>query len=212
MTLLTVAFIAFMFVVARPVAARLAGRPDQTAEPSLEAITWTLATLLVSAVVAELIGIHAIFGAFLFGAILPADSAIARQLALRRTPVVTLLFLPAFFALTGLRTQIGLVSSAADWGICLLVILLATVGKFGGTFAAARFVGLPWRFAAQLGVLMNTRGMMELVVLNVGLDLGVISPALFTMMVIGARDHRDDDAAPRCAAGTRRTWNRPTSS
>jgi Kef-type K+ transport system membrane component KefB len=185
-TLLTLAFIAVMFTVVRPVAARLAGRPDQTAEPSLEAITWTMAALLVSAVVAELIGIHAIFGAFLFGAILPADSPIARQLKLRRTPVVTLLFLPAFFALTGLRTEIGLVSSPREWGICLLVILLATVGKFGGTFAAARLMGLPWRFAAQLGILMNTRGLMELVVLNVGLDLGVISPTLFTMMVIMA--------------------------
>lgn len=183
--LLTVAFIAFMFLVARPIAARLASGEDSV-EPSQEAVTWTLAALLVSAVVAEQIGIHAIFGAFLFGAILPADSPIARQLRLRRTPVVTILFLPAFFALTGLRTEIGLVSSWQDWGICVLVIALATAGKFGGTFAAGRLVGMPWRFAAQLGVLMNTRGLMELVVLNVGLDLGVISPALFTMMVIMA--------------------------
>jgi Kef-type K+ transport system membrane component KefB len=135
---------------------------------------------------AEWIGIHAIFGAFLFGAIIPADSPIATRLGVHRSPVVTILFLPAFFALTGLRTEIGLVSSWQDWGMTLLIIALATAGKFGGTFAAARLMKMPGRFAAQLGILMNTRGLMELVVLNVGLDLGVISPTLFTMMVIMA--------------------------
>jgi Kef-type K+ transport system membrane component KefB len=183
--LLTVAFIAVMFLVARPFATRLLNR-SETAEPSQEVVTWTLAALLVSALVAEEIGIHAIFGAFLFGAILPAGSPIARQLTIQRTPVVTVLFLPAFFALTGLRTEIGLVSSWHDCGVCLAIIALATAGKFGGTFAAGRLMGMPGRFAAQLGILMNTRGLMELIVLNVGLDLGVISPTLFTMMVIMA--------------------------
>jgi Kef-type K+ transport system membrane component KefB len=183
--LMTLAFIAVMVLVARPIAARLL-RDRVSAEPSHEVVTWTLAALLGSALAAEQIGIHAIFGAFIFGAILPADSAIARQLTHHRTPIVTILFLPAFFALTGLRTEIALVSSWQDWGVCLLIIAVATVGKFGGTFAAARLVGLPARFAAQLGVLMNTRGLMELIVLNVGLDLGVISPALFTMMVVMA--------------------------
>ena len=197
---LTVAFMAVMFLVVRPIAARLAGpstraqglrgdtegRGREADEPSQNAVTWTLAGLLVSALVAEQIGIHAILGAFIFGAILPADSPVARQLTHNRTPVVTILFLPAFFALTGLRTEIGLVASGRDWGICLLIIVLATAGKFGGTFVAGRLVGMPSRFAAQLGILMNTRGLMELVVLNVGLDLGVISPSLFTMMVIMA--------------------------
>jgi Kef-type K+ transport system membrane component KefB len=183
--LLTVAFIALMFFVARPIAARLLSH-EPSAEPSQEAVTWTLAGLMLSALVAEQIGIHAIFGAFLFGAIIPADSPIASRLGIHRSPVVTILFLPAFFALTGLRTQIGLVSSWQDWGMCLLIIALATAGKFGGTFAAGRLMKIPSRFAAQLGILMNTRGLMELVVLNVGLDLGVISPTLFTMMVIMA--------------------------
>jgi Kef-type K+ transport system membrane component KefB len=183
---LTVAFIALMFFVARPLATRLLSGREGAAPPSQDVVAWTLAALLLSALAAEQIGIHAIFGAFLFGAIVPAESAIARHLTLHRTPIVTILFLPAFFALTGLRTEIGLVSSWQDWGVCLLIIALATAGKFGGTFAAARLVGLPARFAAQLGILMNTRGLMELIVLNVGLDLGVISPALFTMMVIMA--------------------------
>jgi Kef-type K+ transport system membrane component KefB len=184
-TLLTVAFILIMFVVAAPIAARLVRRQD-AGHPSHGAIVWTVAGMLVSAVLAEVIGIHAIFGAFIFGAILPPESPVAQHLALRRTPIVTILFLPAFFALTGLRTEIGLLSGARDWTIGLLVVLLATAGKFGGTVAAARLAGMPWRFAAQLGALMNTRGLMELIVLNVGLDLGVISPRLFTMMVLMA--------------------------
>ena len=184
-TVLTVAFILFMFLVVRPIAVRLVDA-HAASEPSQSAITWTLLGMLASAITAEVIGIHAIFGAFIFGAILPTDSPVAERLAVQRTPVVTILFLPAFFALTGLRTEIGLVSSAADWAICLLIIVLATAGKFGGTVAAATTAGMPWRFAAQLGALMNTRGLMELVVLNVGLDLGVLTPSLFTMMVLMA--------------------------
>ena len=184
-TVLTVAFILFMFLVVRPIVVRLT-RAREASEPSQGAITWTLLGMLASAITAEVIGIHAIFGAFIFGAIVPTGSAVAERLAVQRTPVVTILFLPAFFALTGLRTEIGLVSSAADWAICLLIIVLATAGKFGGTVAAGTAAGMTWRFAAQLGVLMNTRGLMELVVLNVGLDLGVLTPSLFTMMVLMA--------------------------
>jgi Kef-type K+ transport system membrane component KefB len=182
---LAAVFMAVMFVVARPFVARLA-RAEDAARPSYEAMTWTLAGLLVSAVVAEAIGIHAIFGAFLFGAILPPESAIGRQLSIDRIPVITILFLPAFFALTGLRTQIGLVATAYDWAICALITVAAVAGKFGGTLAGGALVGLRWRFAARLGILMNTRGLMELVVLTVGLDLGVLSPRLFTMMVLMA--------------------------
>jgi len=181
---LSVAFILVMVLVVRPIAISLARHSDEDA--SQAAVTWTLAGLLLSAVIAEWIGIHAIFGAFLFGAIVPATSPIAQKLQHDRTPVVTILFLPAFFAVTGLRTQLGLLDSWADWGICLLIIALATAGKFGGTILAGWLTGMPGRLAARLGILLNTRGLMELVVLNVGLDLGVISPRLFTMMVIMA--------------------------
>ena len=142
--------------------------------------------LLLSAFATEAIGIHALFGAFLFGAVIPHDSGIARSLTHRLEHVVTVLFLPAFFAFTGLRTEIGLVSGVDAWFICGLIIVVAMVGKFGGTLAAARWTGLGWRNAAALGILMNTRGLMELIVLNVGLDLGVISPTLFAMMVLMA--------------------------
>jgi Kef-type K+ transport system membrane component KefB len=100
--------------------------------------------------------------------------------------LVTVLLLPAFFAFTGMRTEIRLVSGVDEWLICGLIILVATVGKFGGTLAAVRFTGLPWREATGLGILMNTRGLMELVVLNIGLDLGIISRELFAMMVLMA--------------------------
>src|SRR5205823_1603585 len=118
----------------------------------------------------------AIFGAFILGAIIPHDSRVAREVPRKVHDVVTVLFLPAFFAFTGMRTEVGLVSGAHQWLICGLIIVVAAVGKFGGTLISARLNGLGWRTSASLGTLMNTRGLMELIVLNVGLDLGVISP------------------------------------
>jgi Kef-type K+ transport system membrane component KefB len=100
--------------------------------------------------------------------------------------LVTILLLPAFFAFTGMRTEVGLVSGVAEWTMVALIVLVATAGKFGGTVVAARLTGMGWRHATSLGILMNTRGLMELIVLNIGLDLAVISPKLFTMMVLMA--------------------------
>jgi Kef-type K+ transport system membrane component KefB len=182
---LTLAFIAAMFFVVRPIVARLVAR-SRDEEPTLDALAVALVGLLASALVTEHIGVHAIFGAFLFGAIIPYDIRLARTLIDKLEVFVTVLLLPAFFALTGMRTEIGLLSGLAEWLLCGLIIVVATAGKFGGTLAAARLTGMTWRDAASLGILMNTRGLMELVVLNVGLDLGVISPRLFTMMVIMA--------------------------
>jgi Kef-type K+ transport system membrane component KefB len=130
--------------------------------------------------------VHAVFGAFLLGAVIPHDSALARTFTRRLEGVVTVLLLPAFFAFMGMRTEIGLVSGLNAWLLCGLITLAATLGKIGGTFAAARLTGLDGRTSAALGVLMNTRGLMELIVLNIGLDLGVISPTLFAMMVLMA--------------------------
>jgi Kef-type K+ transport system membrane component KefB len=124
--------------------------------------------------------------AFALGAIVPHRSAFALTATRWLNGIVTVTLLPAFFALTGLRTQIALVSTGGQWIACLLIVVVATAGKFGGAAFAGRLTGMPWRFAARLGALMNTRGLMELVVLNVGLDAGLISPALFTMMVIMA--------------------------
>ena len=181
---LTLGFIGFMLAVVRPLAAAVTNNPDRS--PTQGVIAVTLVCVLMAALTTEAIGIHAIFGAFLFGAVIPHESLLARTLKRSLENVVTILLLPAFFALTGMRTQIGLLSSGYDWALCGLIIAVAVTGKFGGTLVAARATGLDWRSAASLGVLMNTRGLMELIVLNVGLDLGVISPTLFTMMVLMA--------------------------
>jgi Kef-type K+ transport system membrane component KefB len=183
--LLAVAFIAFMVLVIRPLANRYLGRITGAA-PKRGMTVWVLVALLLSAIAAEWIGIHAIFGAFLLGAIIPHESDIARDLQHKLEDIVKILFLPAFFAFTGMRTEIGLVSGWGDWLMCGLIILIATLGKFGGTLVAARMTGLDWRTSSALGILMNTRGLMELVVLNIGLEMGVISPTLFAMMVIMA--------------------------
>jgi Kef-type K+ transport system membrane component KefB len=184
-TVLAIAFIATMFLVVRPLVARLlsrsSGRP-----PDRDAVALTLVCVLISALTTEWIGVHGIFGAFLFGVVIPHDSALARVLIERLEDLVLILLLPAFFAVTGMRTRIDLVSDVSQWLICGLVILVATTGKFAGTFGAARLSGIDWRGAASLGILMNTRGLMALIVLDAGLNIGVISPTLFAMMVIMA--------------------------
>jgi Kef-type K+ transport system membrane component KefB len=145
-----------------------------------------LLMMLLSSWTSELIGIHALFGAFLFGAIVPKHGTLAAALSEKIEDLVVVLMLPLFFAYSGLRTQIGLLDSMSSWLICGGIILLACVGKYGGSTIAARVTGFSWREASAIGILMNTRGLMELIVLNFGLDLGVISPRLFTMMVIMA--------------------------
>jgi Kef-type K+ transport system membrane component KefB len=184
-SVLTLGYIAFMFVVVRPAVVKWCRRLEGRGIDS-QALAIALVAMLVSALVTEWIGIHAIFGAFLMGAMVPHDSSLARTLEERIESLATILLLPAFFAFAGTRTEIGLISTWADWLTCAAIVAVATIGKFGGTLAAARITGHQWRTATSLSVLMNTRGLMELIVLNVGLDLGVISPALFTMMVVMA--------------------------
>lgn len=182
---LALGYVGVMLLVARPLANKwfgpASGRPLTTDLTAL-----LLVGVLVSSLITEAIGIHAIFGAFLLGAVIPHDSEVARAFRHRLEDVVTILLLPLFFAYTGMRTQIGLLSTPMDWIICGVIVLVATLGKFGGTVAAGRWTGLDWRTSSALGVLMNTRGLMELIVLNIGLDMGVISPPLFAMMVLMA--------------------------
>ena len=187
----TVAYIAVMLAIVRPFAKRLLPSPPAGDGPGVRglprpAVAIVFVALLASAMATEWIGIHALFGAFLLGAIIPHDSAAARELTRQLENVTTVLLLPAYFAFTGMRTHIGLMSSPATWLACGAIILVAAAGKFGATTIAARLMGLGWRDAAALGTLMNTRGLMELVVLNIGLDLHVISPTVFAMMVIMA--------------------------
>ncbi|MCE9544452.1 MAG: cation:proton antiporter [Planctomycetia bacterium] len=179
------AYVAVMLGLIRPVVRRLVSRWDTEHLPR-SAVALVFLALLVSALTTEWLGIHALFGAFLLGAVIPRDSTVAKAFTSQLHHITTILLLPAFFAFTGMHTRIDLLSGAEQWLICGAIIVVATIGKFGGTVAAARLTGLGWRESAALGTLMNTRGLMELIVLNVGRDLGVIPQSLFAMLVIMA--------------------------
>jgi len=185
-TLLAVSYVLVMLWLVRPLVARMAARvagPEGIAQNAVAAV---LVLVFLSSWATELIGIHALFGAFLFGAVLPKEGGFARALVDKMEDLVLIVFLPLFFVFSGLRTEIRLIDSPDAVGVCLVIIAVACAGKFGGSALAARLTGLGWREASALGILMNTRGLMELVVLNIGLDLGVISPTVFSMMVMMA--------------------------
>ncbi len=182
---MTLLFVLIMVIAVRPAAAKWAGSQERNGL-TRGAMTVICIGLLVSSLITEYIGIHAIFGAFLMGTLIPHESAVARQIKYKLEDLVIVLFLPAYFAFTGMRTQVGLMSGLDRWILCAAIILVASAGKFGGSFLAARFTGSGWCESVSLGILMNTRGLMELIVLNIGLDLGVISPVLFAMLVMMA--------------------------
>jgi Kef-type K+ transport system membrane component KefB len=139
-----------------------------------------------SALATEAIGIHALFGAFLAGAIMPTQTSFRDYVTIRVENFSATFLVPLFFAFTGLRTQIGLLDDAESWMYCAAIIVIATLGKMGSSMFAARFTGLGWTDSFSLGALMNTRGLMELIVINIGYDLGILSPRIFAMLVIMA--------------------------
>jgi Kef-type K+ transport system membrane component KefB len=149
-------------------------------------VTVIFITLLVSSYLAEIIGIHLLFGAFLAGTIMPQSLKIKKLVTEKIEDVSVIVFLPVFFAVTGLRTQIGLLNDGHLWITCAAVIMVAVAGKFGGSAFAARLVGQSWKDSLCIGALMNTRGLMELIVLNIGYDLGILSPEIFAIMVLMA--------------------------
>ncbi len=182
---LALVYVAFMLVVVRPWIERLV-RSQELRGKTSGGTTLAFVGLLMSALFTEWIGIHALFGAFLLGALIPHESLLAKDLVHKLEDLVVIVLLPAFFAFTGMRTQIGLLSTSYEWLVCGLIIVVACAGKLGGSALAARLSGLSWRDSAALGALMNTRGLMELIVLNIGLDLRVLSPTLFAMLVLMA--------------------------
>jgi len=183
---LAVLYSAAMVFLVRPLLGRFSTLYEHSGRLSQNLVAVVFILVLSSAAVTDLIGIHAIFGAFMLGAMMPKQGSFVRELTEKVEDFAVVFLLPIFFAYTGLRTQVGLLDSTDLWLFCLLVIGIATLGKFGGSAIAALTTGLGWREACAIGVLMNTRGLMELIILNIGLDLGVISPALFAMMVLMA--------------------------
>ncbi len=184
--LLSAAYIAFMLTIGRKWLQKLGPLYDSAGKLTQSMLAVIYGLVVISALMTELMGIHLIFGAFLMGAVMPRHPGLVRDIAAKTEDFVLTFLLPIFFAYSGLRTQIGLLNSLPLWGLCGLILLVAIAGKYIGTFVAARVGGLSKRDASALGWLMNTRGLTELIVLNIGLNLGVITPLLFTMLVIMA--------------------------
>ncbi len=181
-----IGYILTMVYVIRPILKRVVMSSNPTESLNKTLVTVVFLSLLISSWFAELIGLHALFGAFLAGTIMPQAEKIKGLMTEKVEDISTIVFLPIFFAVTGLRTQIGLLNEGHLWLTCGAVILVAVIGKFAGSAVAARLVGQSWKDSLSIGALMNTRGLMELVVLNIGYDLGILSPEIFAIMVLMA--------------------------
>lgn len=179
-------YVLLMIKVVRPFLTRIGNLFYTKERLSKPIVAIFFLTLILSAYATEVIGIHALFGAFMAGAIMPENIKFRNIFIEKVEDVALVLLLPLFFVFTGLRTEIGLLNDPYLWQVTGLIILVAVVGKFAGSAIAARFVGQNWKDSLTIGALMNTRGLMELVVLNIGYDLGVLTPEIFAMMVIMA--------------------------
>ena len=184
--LMAVLYVLMMLFMVKPFLKKIGDLYATRENLSKPVVAIFLLTLIISSYLTEIIGIHALFGAFMTGAIMPDITKIRKIIIEKIEDVALILLLPLFFVFTGLRTQIGLINDVYLWKITGLIITVAVVGKFFGSALAAKFVGQNWRDSLTIGALMNTRGLMELVVLNIGYDLGVLSTEVFTMMVIMA--------------------------
>jgi Kef-type K+ transport system membrane component KefB len=184
--LLAAGYILLMVFVVRKILRRLQAHFDSRGYLSQTVLATIFLLLIASSLATDSIGIHQIFGAFLLGAVMPKDARFIKHLSEKVEDFTVLFLLPLFFAYTGLRTELGLLGSPQLWFTCAVIVLVAVAGKFGGVTLAARWYGMSWRRSSLLGVLMNTRGLMELIILNIGLTFGVLSRPLFAMMVVMA--------------------------
>ncbi|MCT4356196.1 cation:proton antiporter [Streptomyces sp. Je 1-79] len=183
---LAVGYMAVMLFVVRPLLGRWVSRADRKVSDGAMMVV-LFSGLCLSALATEEIGVHALFGAFVFGAMVPRGSQVVERCAARLHAVAVPVLLPLFFVVTGLKTDVGLLAgSAQQWLWALAVLAVAVFGKWGAGSVAARVAGQSWRDSLAIGALMNCRGLTELVVLNIGLGLGVIGPDLFTMLVLMA--------------------------
>ncbi len=179
-------YVYLMIKVVKPFLKRVGDLHPTSENLSKPIVAIFFLTLIISSYATELIGIHALFGAFMAGAIMPESTRFRSIFIEKVEDVAVVLLMPLFFVYTGLRTEIGLLNDAYLWKTAVLIILVAVVGKFIGSALASKFVGQTWKDSFTIGALMNTRGLMELVVLNIGYDLGVLTPEIFAMMVIMA--------------------------
>jgi Kef-type K+ transport system membrane component KefB len=184
--LLSGAFVALVLGVVKPRAARLVPVEVGSEGRARALLAGSVAFLLLCALATETLGIHALFGAFLAGVAMPRHRSVVAFLEKRLEAFSSVFLLPLFFAFTGLRTEIGLLADWRGWLLCAGVVAVAVAGKLGGSMLAARATGMPWTESFALGALMNTRGLIELVVLNLGYDLGILSPRIFVMLVLMA--------------------------
>jgi len=179
-----------MVAVVRPVLHKICARwrDQKSNEQSLspDQLGAVLLIMLASAAATELLKIHAIFGAFVAGVMMPRNKSVSESVSSRLDDLLSILLLPLFFAYAGLRTNVGALNSLQDWMVCGMIIAVAVISKIGSCVIAGRSTGMPLRTATGLGVLMNARGLMELVLLTIGLQLGIITPQLFTIMFIMA--------------------------
>ncbi len=180
-------FFAVSWFMVRPLMKRILHRCDaHSGALSHNLLGIVLAAIFLSAMTTYQLGIFAIFGGFMMGVLLHDEHAFVRTWKVRISPFVMVFFLPIFFTYTGLRTNIGSLDTLAAWGWCVLIVALATLGKYGGAYLAARSAGMNHAESKVMGIMMNTRALMELIVINVGYDLGVISQQMFTILVIMA--------------------------
>lgn len=185
MLIFTIAYTAIMFLIVKPLLARVAKKQSEVSS-SLGYLSLLLVVLLLSAWATEVIGLHALFGAFIAGIIMPKAGALRAELIEKTETVATGLLLPLFFVITGLRTDIRALNDSTQWIWFIAITLAAIAGKLGGCSIAARATGENWRDSIAIGALMNTRGLMQLVILTIGYDLGIITPTIFTMMILMA--------------------------
>ena len=183
---LTLFFVLTMLLLLKPRVEPLIERLVNDHIFSRVMIAGLLAFAFACAWFTETIGIHALFGAFLAGTVMPSSDVVQDFVKERIEPFTSAALLPLFFVFSGLRTQITLLNDWWSWVICVAIILVAIVGKLGGSMLMARWTRMTWRDSFAIGVLMNTRGLIELVVLNIGYDLGILSGRIFVMMVIMA--------------------------
>lgn len=184
--LLSAAYVATMFLVVQPLLRKLGAAYASRETFNRRVVGLILLVLLASAWAAEVIGIHALFGAFLAGVVMPRNLSFKKIITDKIEDVSLVLLLPLFFISTGLRTHLNMLVDQQTWLPFLVILFIAILGKFGGGTLAARMMGQSWKDSLSLGALMNTRGLMELVVLNIGYELGILSQEIFTMMVLMA--------------------------